>query len=281
MMGAETFKDVREMSGGRFENCRLGRQAEGILGDWNAEVYDAPLILSAREDSYMPDAENNADKYYNMFTMEGFVPMNESLRNDFTGEKVVTENSENVRAELTEEEKQKYLQEILEPGTEFDFSEFDFKDKGLDRILNYFAESTWEGLSVEDKKSVITGYVGTLTEGLDINRKLRVDIRQLPKNYHGAYNDKNGAIIINSMLLDDPKELVNTISHEMRHAYQYERAGRCETLQDALYKLNMENYIYPVKDKNGNWYNYNEYANQLVEAEAEAFAEKITGMMEG
>lgn len=232
MIGAEAFKDVREMSGGRFENSQLGRQAEGMQSNLNEE-------------------------------------------------KEVAESSENIRVELTEEEKQKYIQEVWNPGTDFDFSEFDFQDKGLDRMLNYFAEPTWEGLDIEDKKSVITGYIGNLTIGLDISKTPNVDIRPLPKNYCGAYNDKNNTIIINSALLDNPKELAGTISHEMRHAYQHERAGKCETLQDALYKLNIENYIYPVKDEYGNWCNYNEYEDQLVEAEADAFAKKITDRMEG
>lgn len=47
MIGAEAFKDVREMSGGRFENSRLGRQAEGMTGNRDMEAYDAPLRLKS------------------------------------------------------------------------------------------------------------------------------------------------------------------------------------------------------------------------------------------
>lgn len=47
MIGAEAFKDVREMSGGRFENSRLGRQAEGMTGNRDIEAYDAPLRVKS------------------------------------------------------------------------------------------------------------------------------------------------------------------------------------------------------------------------------------------
>ena len=67
----------------------------------------------------------------------------------------------------------------------------------------------------------------------------------------------------------------------MRHAYQYERAKKGETHLDKLYGLSFENYIRPIKDETGKWINVIEYKNQLVEAEANAFAEKITDMMEG
>ena len=60
MIGAETFKDVREMSGGRFENSRLGRQAEGMTGYRDMEAYDAPLMLKSGSELLL-DAQFSPD----------------------------------------------------------------------------------------------------------------------------------------------------------------------------------------------------------------------------
>lgn len=45
---------------------------------------------------------------------------------------------------------------------------------------------------------------------------------------------------INRSTMDDPQEVVDTVAHELRHAYQHQRAGLQETWQDMLYKINFE-----------------------------------------
>ena len=60
MIGAEAFKDVREMSGGRFENSQLGRQAEGMTGYRDMEAYDAPLMLKSGSELLL-DAQFSPD----------------------------------------------------------------------------------------------------------------------------------------------------------------------------------------------------------------------------
>lgn len=191
-----------------------------------------------------------------------------------------SENDEYKWEKLTEKEKKQFMPEILDPEAEYDFPEFDFDDKGLKRALEYFARPDWNELCVEDKKRIVSSYVGELTIGLDISKMPKTEIRQMPEICCGAYSEKGNKIYINSKLLDEPEMLAYTIAHEMRHAYQYERAKKGETHLDKLYGLNFENYIRPVRDESGNWIGVNEYKNQLVEAEANAFAERITGTME-
>ena len=72
---------------------------------------------------------------------------------------------------------------------------------------------------------------------------------------------------------------INTIAHEMRHAYQEQRAGILETKEDALFKLNLDNYISPVPLPGCGWLFFTDYQDQYVEADARAFANLFTEAM--
>ena len=74
------------------------------------------------------------------------------------------------------------------------------------------------------------------------------------------------------MLLDRPDLLRDVIPHEMRHAYQHQRSDLQETRQDELYRINFDNYISPVPLPDGKYLFFTDYQDQLVEAEARAFA---------
>lgn len=255
MKGAESFHDIEKFSGSRFENCQLGKQTEGKMVRLEAEAYDMPL-------------KPNGGEKYSFFNE----PEQKAEMNEYRKEK------------LTEIEKwQLLVQEIYYPDREYDFPEFNFDAEGLNRALESFTRPDWGELSVEEKKLIISSYREELALGLDISKRPKIAIRQMPETNYGDYREKMNIIDINSSLLDRPEDLAYTIAHEMRHVYQYERAKKGETHLDKLYGLNLnpEFYIRPVKDETGKWSNVNEYEKQLVEAEANAFAEKITGMMEG
>ena len=68
--------------------------------------------------------------------------------------------------------------------------------------------------------------------------------------------------------MDDPYETVDTIAHELRHAYQDRHARQPETKLDELYAANFEMYI-PFED------DYSGYRSQLIESEASAFASQF------
>lgn len=78
---------------------------------------------------------------------------------------------------------------------------------------------------------------------------------------------------------NDSSELVNTIAHEMRHAYQEYRAGLLETREDELYRVNLDNYISPVQLPEGGWLFFTDYQDQYVEVDARAFANLFTEAM--
>lgn len=181
---------------------------------------------------------------------------------------------------VEEIEEQELAQEVFNPRDDFEFAEFDFEDEGLKKVLDYFDESEWEGLGKEEKKAVALVFTGYLTAKLDISKMPEVIYKNMPEDFYGGYDCESNTMIINNKLLDKPKELADTIAHEMRHAYQYERVKRGETYQDALYEYNIDNYVSAERDMDGNWVYINEYEDQLVEVEAREFAERITDVME-
>lgn len=76
-----------------------------------------------------------------------------------------------------------------------------------------------------------------------------------------------GPIALEDMLYDN-NEAADTIAHELWHAYQHERAMNPQSAKDYQYQYGFENYIRPDDD-------FTAYQDQLVEAEARAFAQQF------
>ena len=72
---------------------------------------------------------------------------------------------------------------------------------------------------------------------------------------------------------------MNTIAHEVRHAYQHMRADVLDTWKDALFKVNFDNYISPLPLLGGGWLFFVDYMDQYVEVDARAFANLFTEAM--
>lgn len=153
---------------------------------------------------------------------------------------------------------------------EFKF-DFDIQDKKLQEILNEFSEDNWNELSEPEKKELITEFATLLAEKLGIENIPKITFFEADKDFCGAFNHRDNVMEINRNIFDNPKELIDTIAHEMRHSYQYQRACIGETYTDILYAYNFLNYIEPqMVDKA--YVNFIDYQDQFIEAEARAFA---------
>lgn len=71
-------------------------------------------------------------------------------------------------------------------------------------------------------------------------------------------------------MLADSEEAADTITHELWHAHQRECANNPRDVRDYQYQFNYENYITPEMG-------HEAYENQLIEAEARAFARQFKG----
>ena len=169
---------------------------------------------------------------------------------------------------FTEDEIISEVFERYEEDFEFDF---DVSEDSLQDILSKFDEENWNTFDESEKLAVIEEFKNLLCEKLGIEYKPTIFLFEDDKNHCGAFNHQTNTLELNRNILDNPQQVVNTVAHEVRHGYQYERACIGETRTDILYAINFLNYVKPTQI-DGKYVNFNEYQNQLIEAEARAFA---------
>lgn len=157
---------------------------------------------------------------------------------------------------------------------ESDFS-FDFDIERFQNLLEKFEYEQWNFFSVEQKQEIIKELVGEIADALDIENIPEIRFYEAEAYDCGAFIPKENIIKVNVNIFDDSYELLNTIAHETRHAFQFERAMKLENYEDLLYACNFDNYIAPIITEEG-CINFNEYQDQLIEAEARAFANLFT-----
>lgn len=162
-----------------------------------------------------------------------------------------------------------------------DSFEFEVRpDEKMQALLHEFEESKWNSLDMAQQEALVKELADRIGKDLELEEIPEIVFYEGPKDECGFYREQYNDIGINVNTFSDPKELVDTVAHEMRHAYQRMRADEMETVQDELYKYSFENYIAPEFDEDGYCVNYFDYQDQLVEAEARAFAKAFTDYME-
>ena len=150
---------------------------------------------------------------------------------------------------------------------------FDFEiDQDIWILLDQFKIDHWEQLSENERKMLVCELAVMIGKKLGLEDIPTLSFFDGSENDYGTFNRDGNTIEINSNNFSQPKELIDTIAHEVRHAYQYQRALKLETYEDMLYKYNFDNYISPLKTSNGEYLFFTDYQDQLVEAEARAFA---------
>lgn len=150
--------------------------------------------------------------------------------------------------------------------------DFDVYDEKLQDVLQLFQEDAWDELDNAERIGAIKALIDTLANMLGIDNIPDLELFDGAEDLRGQFVARENKIEINTVGFEMPGRLVETIAHEMRHAYQEMRAMLGETKQDILYALNFENYISPVEIGDGKYLFFTDYQEQLVEAEARAFA---------
>ena len=157
---------------------------------------------------------------------------------------------------------------------EFDF-DFELDDE-VQVVLDRFGAAQWERLTDSEKVEAIKELASVIGKKLGIEENPEIQFYIGRDGSCGAYIPGKNKVEINRSTMNDPQEVVDTVAHELRHAYQHQRAGLQETWQDMLYKINFENYISPIPLADGKYLFFTDYQDQLVEAEARAFANIFT-----
>ena len=102
-----------------------------------------------------------------------------------------------------------------------------------------------------------------------------ISFAEMPPQLLGGYNPSNNTIELNNNYLDDPdcSDLLNTILHESRHAFQNKAISdpnsvSVDTETINAWKANFDNYV------SSDW-GYEAYRNQPIESDAFDFADEI------
>ena len=172
----------------------------------------------------------------------------------------------------------KLLEEVYDVSEDDISIDYEVSDQ-VKEILTDFKFVNWMSLNENDRLDVINKLVDTVSDELEIKDKPKIVLADENEDFFGAYDPQENTIILNRKGFIDPRELVDTITHELRHAYQHMRAEKLETHEDALFRVNLENYISPEQNDDGEFLNFYEYQNQYVEVDAMAFADKFTEAM--
>lgn len=166
-------------------------------------------------------------------------------------------------------------EDMLEEVLHYDESDciihFDVNDVQITDILSEIKDN-WEAFDENERKNIVVDFSNILAEklGLEDIPNCNFYFADEQGNY-GFYSKADNNININTKYLYDYKETINTVAHELRHAYQYQRAEIGETHIDDMYKCNLDNYQELIY-LDGYCVNFFDYYNQFVEVEARAFA---------
>ena len=166
----------------------------------------------------------------------------------------------------------KYILNRSEEEFSFNYDLSDMRD-----ILDKFDEENWTDLSENEQMDLVEQVVYRIAEILGLNEIPEVMYFEDDPSNCGCYYSGLNILGINVCELSDPKELINTVAHELRHAYQEQRALNPETEMDYKYLTNLRNYISPIFTENGDYILFTDYQDQLLEAEARAFANLFSG----
>lgn len=184
---------------------------------------------------------------------------------------------QNAHDEVSLDEYDTFLSEVFNRSEDELDIDFCIDDRIAD-LLDQFSPETWEYMDDSERDEIISEFVSELSEDLGLEEMPEVAVFDDDDAY-GFYSPSDNTINLNRQYFDNPVELVNTIAHEMRHAYQEYRAGLLETREDALYRVNLDNYISPIPLPGGGWLFFTDYQDQYVEVDARAFANLFTEAM--
>lgn len=161
--------------------------------------------------------------------------------------------------------------EVFEGLDDYDFDGIDYATdtERLDSSLENFDSITWEGLSLDEQKAAMTDLADYVKDVIGFDNPPEIVYYNNPVDGdYGGYSPGSNTLEVNEYMLYNNEEAADTVAHELWHAYQHQRANNPQSAKDYQYQYGFDNYIRPEDDFAG-------YQDQLVEAEARAFAQQF------
>ncbi len=148
-------------------------------------------------------------------------------------------------------------------------------------LFKVFNEEKWKKYSIEEKITLIQNFADFESGILHIPRVI-ISTKKIDRYTLGRYDRENNAITVDVQHLNnsDAKECINTISHEVFHAYQYQLVKNFDwdnEMSDTYFfealkewEKNQQNY------KSAYIYGYEDYEEQAIEKSAREYAAQET-----
>ena len=134
----------------------------------------------------------------------------------------------------------------------------------------------YQNASEEERLKVLTGVVVTESSYLGIEAPT-LRINELADNLGGYYTPKTHEIVVNKNNISEEEKVLNTLLHEMYHAYQYTCVKQLDLTGDLLWAKKVAQWKEEFESK-GLDLNTNdgmiEYYTQSIEEEARQYAEQ-------
>ena len=148
----------------------------------------------------------------------------------------------------------------------------------MDTVL-LLQEHEWEKLSVSEKKDVLNVILSIECRCLGINRKIKLEFRELGKETVGSYGYSSSTIYISSQLLEEGSahENLDALCHEVFHAAEYQFVDIYLSLSEADRKsifINhdlAETYLYELNNYIDGENDYSAYRNQRCEIDSRVY----------
>ena len=141
-----------------------------------------------------------------------------------------------------------------------------------------YNKKTWKKASPEEREQILESFMQKLAEIFGVTVSSEIIFDSLGEDTRGMYSHGNRTVYINKDYLKkkDSYEIMQTMIHEMRHAYQHAAVDNPdsynvseETIKQWSENFKPENY---KSTKNG--YTFEEYVSQPVEYDAKNFAKQ-------
>lgn len=194
--------------------------------------------------------------------------------NSATGEVEVQEelyeNEQEISTELSETtvNYEEIYEEIANEALQQGYKDIDIEANAevLEQSLERFEEDTWENLEIYEQREAINELSDYIKDIIGFENPPTIEYyHSTREGEYGGYDPATNTLHINEYMLYNSKEAADTVAHELWHAHQQECALQPKNPRDYQYQYNFDNYISPE-------YGFEQYQNQLVEAEARSFA---------
>lgn len=143
-------------------------------------------------------------------------------------------------------------------------------------LQQYLKKEYYENATQEEQLRILTSVLITEASYLGIEApELRMD--ELVDSLGGYYTAKKHEIVVNQKNISDEEDVLNTLLHEMYHAYQYTCVKQLDLTGDLLWAKQVEQWKKEF-EKTGSDVSTNEgmikYYTQSIEEEARKYAEQ-------